>query len=168
MYKKQFEQIRRLDKSRPVTSASDRHYTDICLDMQDIISFNIYSGWYYDNPIEGELNKELAWIRTAGGENKPFIMSEFGAAAFYGHRDPSRRKWSEEFQCDLLEESLDVYMNHPDVSGVFIWQFCDCRVTEEGDWFFSRAGMRNNKGVVDMYRRPKLSYEIVKKKFGEK
>ena len=56
-------------------------------------------------------------------------------------------------------------MNNESVSGVFIWQFCDCRVTEEEYWYQSRACMRNNKGVVDRYRRPKLSYDLVKKKF---
>lgn len=168
MYKKQYEQIRRLDRTRPLTSASCRYYKDICLDMPDIVSFNIYSGWYDSNPVREEFENQLDWIYKNGGENKPFIMSEFGGAAMYGFRDPARRKWSEERQADILEETLDVYMKHEAVSGVFIWQFCDCRVTEEGDWFASRACMRNNKGVVDMYRRPKLSYDVVKRKFLEK
>lgn len=165
MYKKQYEQVRKLDSSRPVTSASCRHYNDICLDLPDVVSYNIYSGWYNDDPAEETLEKELEYIKKSGGADKPFIMSEFGGAAMYGFRDTARRKWSEERQADILEETLDVYMNHKEVSGVFIWQFCDCRVTEEGNWFQSRACMRNNKGVVDQYRRPKLAYETVKKKF---
>ena len=44
--------------------------------------------------------------------------------------------------------------------GVFIWQFCDVRVSDE--WFFSRPRTMNNKGVVDEYRRPKLACSAVK------
>lgn len=168
MYKKQFEQIKSLDVSRPHTFASCKHFNDICLDLPDIVSFNIYSGWYSDDPVKETFEKELDWIYNSGGDNKPFIMSEFGGAAMYGFRDPARRKWSEERQADILEETLDCYMNNENISGVFIWQFCDCRVTEEENWFQSRACMRNNKGVVDQYRRPKLSYEVVKKKFKNK
>ena len=48
---------------------------------------------------------------------------------------------------------------------VYIWQFADCRVTEEGGWFQSRARTRNNKGIFDEYRRPKLALETVKRHF---
>ena len=167
MYKKQYNQIRSLDSTRPLTSASCKHYTDICLDLPDIVSFNIYSGWYTNDSVDGEFEKELKWIKDAGGKDKPLIISEFGAAALYGFRDKAGRRWSEEGQANLLAESLDVYMNHKDVCGVFIWQFCDCRVTEEGEWYQSRAGMRNNKGIVDRFRRPKIAYETVKTKFKE-
>ena len=83
----------------------------------------------------------------------------------YGFRDTAHRRWSEEKQADIIEEALNVYMNHKGICGVFIWQFCDCRVTEEGNWYLNRTCMRNNKGVVDMYRRPKLAYETVKRMF---
>ena len=64
----------------------------------------------------------------------------------------------------LLKESLDVYMTDERISGVFIWQFADCRVTQE-EWFDKRAKCRNNKGIVDEYRRPKLAYDTVKEVF---
>ena len=51
------------------------------------------------------------------------------------------------------------------ISGVFIWQFADCRVTPEGGWFATRARCRNNKGIVDEYRRPKMAYDIIKEIF---
>ena len=46
------------------------------------------------------------------------------------------------------------------VSGTYIWQFADVRVSEE--WALHRPKAQNNKGVVDMYRRPKLAYAVVK------
>lgn len=165
MYKKQYDQIRSMDRSRPVTSATCRHFTDICLDLPDIVSFNMYSGWYKDCPIDERNDQEIEWIKSSGGDNKPIIVSELGAAAIYGYRDRSRCKWSEERQADLIRDNLEVYMNDERITGVFIWQFADCRVTEEGEWFATRARCHNNKGVVDEYRRPKMSYDTVKDMF---
>ncbi|WP_099469658.1 glycoside hydrolase family 2 protein [Konateibacter massiliensis] len=164
-YKRQYEQIKELDVSRPTTSATCRHLTDICLDLPDIVSFNMYSGWYKDVPVKETNDEEIEWIKASGGEGKPIIVSELGAAAIYGYRDRSRCKWSEERQSDIIEENLMVYMNDENISGVFIWQFADCRVTEEGEWFTTRARCHNNKGVVDEYRRPKMAYDVVKKLF---
>ena len=107
----------------------------------------------------------MDWIASAGGAGKPVIVSEFGAAAIYGCRDRSRCKWSEERQADIIRENLEVYQKDPRLSGAFIWQFADCRVTEEGGWFATRARSHNNKGVVDEYRRPKIAYDTVKEFF---
>ena len=50
-----------------------------------------------------------------------------------------------------------------ELSGVFLWQFADCRICDE--WFTSRPRSYNNKGVVDEFRRPKMSYAVVKELF---
>lgn len=163
-YARQYAQIRSLDTSRPATSATCRHFTDICLDLPDIVSYNIYSGWYEDKDIAERNTQEINWIRKSGGEGKPIIISEFGAGAIYGYRDRTHCKWSEEYQADLLRKCMDVYMNDEAISGIFIWQFADCRVTEE-EWFSARARCHNNKGVVDEYRRPKMAYDVVKEMF---
>ncbi|MCM1065015.1 MAG: hypothetical protein NC420_11215 [Eubacterium sp.] len=167
MYRKQYEQIRSLDATRPTTSATCRHFKDICLDLPDVVSFNMYSGWYQDCDIAERNDREIEWIRSAGGQDKPIIVSELGAASIYGYRDRSRCKWSEERQADLIRDSLEIYMNDENITGVFIWQFADCRVTEEDGWFSSRARCHNNKGVVDEYRRPKEAYDVVKEMFAK-
>jgi beta-glucuronidase len=164
-YARQYAQIKSMDASRPTTSATCRHFTDISLDLPDIVSFNMYSGWYQDCSVEERNRQETDWIKAAGGAGKPIIVSELGAGAIYGYRDRSRCKWSEERQADIIRENLEVYMNDDDITGVFIWQFADCRVTEEGQWFASRARCHNNKGVVDEYRRPKIAYDTVKEIF---
>ncbi len=166
-YAAQYAQIRSLDSSRPTTSATCRHLKDICLDLPDIVSFNMYSGWYQDVSIEETNEKELDWIKESGGKDKPVIVSEFGAAAMYGFRDRAHCKWSEERQADIIRENLEVYMNNEAISGVFVWQFADCRVTEE-EWFSTRVRCHNNKGVVDEYRRPKLAFDTVKEMFQSK
>ncbi len=86
-YQNQYEQIKRLDPSRPATSAACKHFRDICLDLPDIVSFNMYSGWYQDISVKERHEQEMDWIARAGGEGKPVIVSEFGAAAVYGYRD---------------------------------------------------------------------------------
>ncbi len=163
-YKNQYEQMKRLDSSRPTTSATCKHFQDICLDLPDIVSFNMYSGWYQDVPVKERHEQEMDWIAQTGGAGKPVIVSEFGAAAMYGYRDRGRCKWSEERQADIIRENLEVYREDERITGVFIWQFADCKVTEE-EWFFSRARCHNNKGVVDEYRRPKEAFDVVKQLF---
>lgn len=166
-YARQYAQIRNLDSSRPTTSATCRHLKDICLDLPDIVSFNMYSGWYKDVSIEETNERELDWIQKSGGNGKPVIVSEFGAAAIYGFRNRSHCKWSEERQADIIRENLEVYMKNESIGGVFVWQFADCRVTEQ-EWFATRARCHNNKGVVDEYRRPKLAFDTVKEMFQQK
>ena len=163
-YKRQFEQIVALDKSRPTTFATCRHFTDICLDLPDIVSFNIYTGWYQEMSMSERHEQEMAWIESDGGAGKPVIVSEFGAGAIYGNRDRTRAKWSEERQVDVLKANLELYKEDERLSGTFIWQFADCRVTEE-EWFAARPRSYNNKGVVDEYRRPKEAFDVVKEYF---
>nr|WP_304710603.1 hypothetical protein [uncultured Acetatifactor sp.] len=73
-------------------------------------------------------------------------------------------KWSEEYQEKALEEQLTAVLSREDISGVYIWQFCDCRVCDS--WFGGRPRTMNNKGIWDEYRRPKLSFRTVKRIFG--
>lgn len=91
------------------------------------------------------------------------MITEVGAGGIYGYRHPSHVKWTEEYQAEALEKQLDAILAHPDCTGVYIWQFCDIRISEE--WFSGRPRTMNNKGVVDEYRRPKLCYDVVKKMF---
>lgn len=164
MYKTQLEQIKSLDTSRPTTFATCRHFTDICLDLPDVVSFNIYTGWYQDMDMLERHNQEMDWIASTGGAGKPVIVSEFGGGGIYGYRSRLRDKWSEERQGDIIRANLELYREDARITGTFIWQFADCRVTEE-EWAYSRPRSHNNKGVVDEYRRPKLAYDVVKEIF---
>ncbi len=162
-YKEQLEQIRSLDTSRPHTYASCFPDTDICQEYPDICSWNTYFNWYSNRSIPEALEGFFEKLKSRI-EGKPFIMSEFGGGAIYGFRDPIRRgRWSEEYQEICLKDCLDSYLSHSRISGAFIWQFCDVRVDDE--WAMSRPRTMNNKGVVDEFRRPKLAYELVKRKF---
>jgi len=169
-YELVFEQIKSLDTSRLTTFATCRHYKDICLDLVDVISFNGYPSWYVgnENNVLPELEKFLDFYEGENPGNfrdKPFIVSEFGAGAIYGNRQRSHSKWSEEYQANALDECLRVYLNHDRIAGTLIWQFCDCRVTF--NYWHGRPRSYNNKGIVDEYRRPKLAYDAVQRRFKE-
>ena len=163
-YKKQYDLIRTMDVSRPRSSASCKFKTDICLGLPEIVSYNLYPQWYHDTPAGEYVEDMYNWVQTGSeGSGKPFLVSEIGAGAIYGYRTPSQCKWSEEYQAKALEDQITAVLGHEDISGIYIWQFCDIRVSEE--WFYNRPRTMNNKGIVDEYRRHKLSYEVVKRLF---
>lgn len=166
IYAAELALIRELDPTRPRTFASHNRERDICLDLPDIVSFNIYPGWYTDED-PGELMLEArGWADRLGGAGKPMILSEFGADGYYGFRSVNRVKGSEERQSDILDANLRAYLTEDaPLTGVLIWQFCDCRVSESTGWLMSRGGTHNVKGLVDVYRRPKLAYDTVKRHF---
>lgn len=166
-YQKQFDLIRSLDDSRPRSFASCKFKTDRCFGLPEVVSYNIYPKWYHDTPAAEYLADLYNWVQEeTDGAGKPFLISEIGAGGLYGCRSPYGAKWSEEFQAKTLEEQLRAVLAFPDCTGVYIWQFCDIRISEE--WWGTRPRTMNNKGVVDEYRRPKLCYEVVKRLFDGK
>ena len=163
-YEKQFRLIREMDDSRPCTFASCKFFGDICFDLPDVVSCNLYPRWYVDKPVRDYLNEVYDWIVEDGnGKGKPFIVSEIGAGGLYGCHNAYRGKWTEEYQADALSEQVSECLKFSESMGVYIWQFCDVRVS--GEWFAGRPREMNNKGVVDEYRRPKAAYGRVKEIF---
>ena len=94
------------------------------------------------------------------------MITEIGAGGLYGYRNNYDSKWTEEYQTKALEKQLTAVLDYRDCIGVYIWQFCDIRISDE--WFGGRPRTMNNKGIVDEFRRKKLAYNVVKKIFGEK
>ena len=163
-YEKQFQLIRELDESRPCTFASCKFFHDICLDLPDIVSCNLYPRWYVDKPVREYIEEVTQWIAEDGrGTGKPFIVSEIGAGALYGCHNAYHGKWTEEYQAEAIREQISECLEFPDCAGVYIWQFCDVRVSRE--WFSGRPREMNNKGIVDEYRRPKEAYWAAKEIF---
>jgi beta-glucuronidase len=180
--RKQYQELlalmRSLDDSRPMVSASckrgaDWHIPgdmrpeamgDLCHDLEDIVCHNIYPGWYTETSTNAMIDALWDAIQPRGGAGKPFIISEIGAGAIYGYHDPGHVKWSEERQSDILCEQLDALITNPHVAGFFLWQFCDCRITSEGNNFRDRPRTMNNKGAVYEYRRPKMAYYTIREK----
>lgn len=167
VYAEEFELLRRLDPSRPTTFASCHRNTELAFDLPDVVGFNIYTGWYHDSveKVREKIDGLIDWIESAGGRDKPILISEFGAGGLYGCRSDHHAPWSEEYQADVLDAACACYLSHPRLAGGIVWQFCDCRVSYPLPT--GRPRRMNNKGVVDEHRRPKLAYEAVRRRFHE-
>lgn len=110
--------------------------------------------------IKTELNRIADFVRnTPELADMPMIISEIGAAALPG--DHSGRRWSEEYQSQLITAALEFVKNDSRYSGVIFWQFCNTPV-DDNEKIMMRPGGFNNKGLVDEYRKPKLAWYDLK------
>lgn len=154
--------------NRLLTHASNHPLLDNDMDFDDIICINIYHGWYRYGGYEGtwkdweKMVEQFGNRRTEKGwEGKPVIMSEFGAAALAGYHTPfDTVKWSEEYQRDLFEYTLELFHKTPYMRGTYPWQFANIRTSPSMD--INRVRYFNNKGILDEYRNPKLAYFKIK------
>ena len=167
--------VRSVDCSRPVTNATMHIRTALALDAFDVISFNIYPGWYEGantadprplDRIAPTLDEILGRLDTPELRDKPVIISEIGAGGIYNWRDRIAGIWSEEYQADYLDTVCTYFEQRPRVNGLALWQFTDGRTYAAGG-VLGRPRAFNNKGTLDEYRRPKLAYDVVKKHFRE-
>jgi beta-glucuronidase len=149
--------VREIDRTRPVTFASDRPLADQCLDLVDIVCVNAYPGWYVHNTTWEEL---LDQVRARVGA-KPVLVSEFGAGAVYGWRTTEEGVvWSEEHQAHLVAEAMAHFCGRQDLVGFYVWQFFDVRTDRGTDGMraLGRPRNYNNKGLLNEYRQPKLAF----------
>jgi beta-glucuronidase len=171
-YEKLAALIKRKDPSRLMAYASNKELKDKFLELADVVCLNLYPGWYSGNSddehpvheVKERMDSTIKGLEKRGLSGKPFIISEIGAAALYGWRDPLNGYWTEEYQAELLGAACRETVDNPRIAGIAIWQFCDCR-TYQGPRALMRARAFNNKGVMDEYRRPKLAYKTVKEIF---
>ncbi len=158
---------RKLD-DRLVTFGSSKISNDICFDLVDIAGFMVYYGWYTgtveDFIIEAE--KVAEQLHEAG--DRPMVVLGFGGEAIYGYRGPEYPRWSENYQSYLLEQYI-LHMSSLDhFAGGLIWCFQDYRInpfTTDTQLWRERPREYCNKGIVDEYRRPKMSFDVVRKLF---
>lgn len=149
--------------NRLVVYASRFPTADICFEFTDAICINQYYGWYVGEYASwaDEIKKLTDRQKELGFEDKPIIMSEFGAAALYGCHDEENFLWTEEYQAKLISHCLELFHEHPAIVGSIIWHFADARTSKEPG--ISRARRFNNKGLLNEYRKPKLSYFATQK-----
>jgi beta-glucuronidase len=163
--------IRAMDPSRLVSYASNCIFKDKQYDLVDLISLNIYPGWYGAEDVEEPLElirpfmeKCFHHLDAEGWSHKPVMISETGAEALYGWREPHNDFFTEDYQARYLSEACRAALEHPRCSGVALWQFSDIR-TYGGGRALGRPRTYNNKGTLDEYRRPKAAYQAVREIF---
>ena len=149
------------DSTRLVTYASNRYEKDICMDIVDIVAMNPYPGWGKMNFDEvyslHHIRPRLDELCKAVPADKPYMISEIGASAIYGHRDPYRVRWSEEYQAELAAEVCNVVLRDPRYCGLCFWHFCDAKSYLNG----GRVKGINDKGILSEYRQPKLAWQTI-------
>jgi len=160
-----YDRIRSVDEHALISFASNRYEEDVTTDIVDVVSMNPYPGWYDSTPetisTTDRVKPRLQELSDFLPKDKPFLISEIGAEALLGFRDPLKTYWSEEYQAELLCECFDYVLDHDDCAGVAVWHFADTRSYVCGNQIYGRARGFNNKGILDEYRRPKLAWTAV-------
>ena len=117
----------------------------------DVLMLNRYYGWYVNT---GDLaGAEVAWRKELegwAGENKPIIITEYGADTMPGLHSLTPQPWSEEYQVEYLDMNHRVFDSIDAVVGEHVWNFADFATTP--------GIMRvdgNKKGVFTRDRQPK-------------
>jgi beta-glucuronidase len=145
---------RSLDNTRLISAALEqssyqgnsniRTIHDAFADVVDILSFNQYIGWYDGLP---EKAQSIQWKIT---QNKPVLISEFGAGAKFGLHGDKGTRWTEEYQEYLYEETLKMISKIDQLQGFSPWILVDFRSPRrplpkiQDGW--NRKGLISEKG----------------------
>ncbi|KAA3633794.1 MAG: GNAT family N-acetyltransferase [Bacteroidetes bacterium] len=100
---------------------SIRTIDDPFAEMVDVLSFNQYIGWYDGLP---EKCERITWVIE---QDKPVLVSEFGAGAKQGLNGDKNSRWTEEFQEDLYIKTLELIGKVEKVQGISPWILVDFR-----------------------------------------
>lgn len=136
-----------LEQSSDPANPNIKHIDDPMADLVDVLSFNQYIGWYIGTP---DLARTTQWEIT---QNKPVIISEFGAGAKQGLHGDKNARWTEEYQEYLYVETLAMLQKIEQLSGMSPWILVDFR-----------SPRRPLPNIQDDYNRKGLISEDGKKK----
>ncbi len=145
---------KKLDTTRLISAALEqrsidgnpfiRTIDDPFADVVDVLSFNQYVGWYDGLP---DKCRKISWQID---QDKPVIISEFGAGAKYGFSADSLTRWSEEYQASVYKENLKMISKIKQLSGLSPWILADFRSPRrplpgiQDGW--NRKGLISNQG----------------------
>jgi beta-galactosidase len=142
-----------LDKTRPTVMANAfmLEIDSPLLEIPDILSYNLYYGWYM-----GELIGNDEWFDKFHEQNpdKVIGLSEYGADANYEIHSskPEKGDYSEEYQCIYHEHMLKMIEERPYIWATHVWNMFDFGADgrDEG----GKHGL-NQKGLVSIDRKVK-------------
>jgi beta-glucuronidase len=133
-----------LEQSSVPGQPNTRTITDPFAETVDILSFNQYIGWYDGLP---DKCLDVQWKIT---QQKPVVISEFGADAKYGYHADTLTRFSEEYQEDLYKKTLRMLGTIQQLSGMSPWILTDFRSPRralpgiQDGW--NRKGLYSEKG----------------------
>jgi beta-glucuronidase len=131
-----------------------RTIDDPFAEVVDILSFNQYIGWYDGSP---EKCAKISWEIS---QDKPVLISEFGAGAKYGLHGDKNERWTEEYQEYLYIETLKMIDNIGQLQGFSPWILVDFRSPRrvlpeiQEDW--------NRKGLISDDGKKKKAFFVLK------
>jgi beta-glucuronidase len=108
-----------LEQSDYQGDSSVRTIHDSFADVVDVLSFNQYVGWYDGLP---EKCGQITWKIT---QNKPVLISEFGAGAKVGLHGDKLTRWTEEYQEDVYVQTLKMLEGIEQLQGFSPWILVD-------------------------------------------
>ncbi len=161
---------RKLDPTRLISAALEqtnyqgssaiRTIDDPFAEVVDILSFNQYIGWYDGLP---EKSRKIAWKIE---QDKPVLISEFGAGAKFGFHADKDTRWSEEYQENLYKETLNMIDKIEQLSGFSPWILVDFRSPRrvlpkiQDGW--------NRKGLISEDGKKKKAFHILENYYRNK
>ena len=161
---------RKLDPTRLVSAALEvsnyegnpnaKTINDPFADVVDVLSFNEYIGWYDGLP------DKCGKIEWKINQDKPVIISEFGAGAKYGFHADSLTRWSEEFQQSVYKENLKMLERLDQLSGMTPWILVDFRSPRR-----PLSGIQdgwNRKGLISSEGDKKEAFYILQEYYNKK
>ncbi|MGB5384440.1 MAG: glycoside hydrolase family 2 TIM barrel-domain containing protein [Lutimonas sp.] len=163
-------QARKLDPTRLISAALEqspylgnpeiRTIDDPFAEVVDILSFNQYVGWYDGLP---EKCKTITWKIE---QNKPVLISEFGAGAKFGLHGDKNERWTEEYQAYLYEETLQMLDKVDQFRGTSPWILVDFRsprrpLPKIQDGY-------NRKGLISENGEKKKAFYVLQKYYNNK
>ena len=150
--KRLIDKTREMDPTRLVSAAMEKDNIDAVtvtvkdelVDYVDLISFNQYVGWY-----DGSSEKcdRMNWVFDI---KKPVFISEFGGGAVYGRHGDVTERFTEEYQEDLYQRSVNMLDRIEGLAGTTPWILKDFRsprrqiVGIQDD--FNRKGLISDQG----------------------
>ena len=119
-----------------------------CISIPDVISYNLYFGWYGgDTSMNGPWMDKFHEVHP----NIPIGMSEYGCEALDWHTStPECGDYTEEYQAHYHEELIKQLYTRPYIWATHVWNMFDfgCDARSEGG-----CEGRNNKGLVTFDRK---------------
>ncbi len=145
-------EAKRLDDTRLVTAALERHYEgdttqvidDPLGEVLDVVGCNEYMGWY-DGPPE-----KMDTVHWEMKYKKPLVFSEFGGGALFGYRGDAGTRWTEDYQRSIYEHQVKMLDRIPFLRGTTPWILVDFRSPRRPlagiQDFFNRKGLISDRG----------------------
>jgi len=163
------DHTRKLDPTRLISAALEqKNYQgdpnvkiidDPIADIMDVLSFNQYIGWYDGLPGKCE---NISWKID---QEKPVIISEFGAGAKQGFHGAENERWTEEYQEYLYVETLKMIKKIDQLRGISPWILVDFRSPRrvlpgiQDDW--------NRKGLISEDGKKKKAFFVLQEAYNK-